>query len=337
MRLPWVYIGQRLVSVIPILLGVTFLVVAATDLIPGSPAEALSSRGAFSQEQIAEIEAELGWDKPLAVRYFSYLERVVLHGDLGRSFRDRSRDIRTDLLSKVPATAELTLSAMLIAMVLGISIGIAAALKPASLIDYGSMMVALLGISFPVFWLGLMLQILIFPAVQRLPFSADIDPVTGFFVIDTLLYGEPGTFLSCLKHLALPATALSTIPMAIIARMTRASMLEAMSQDYVRTARAKGLSNHAIVLKHGLRNALIPIVTVAGLQLAALLGGAVLTETVFQWPGLGFYIFEAAITKDLPALQGAVLFIAVVFTLLNLCVDISYGVIDPRIRVGERT
>lgn len=326
------YIGRRLVSTVPILLGVIFLVVAATDLIPGSPADRLSTRGAMSPEQIKAIEARYGWDQPLPIRYVRYVGSVV-QGDLGESIHSR-KPVARELLEKVPATIELTFTAMFLALVIGVAIGVAAALWPFSWVDYSSMAAALIGISFPVFWLGLILQILIFASVQRIGLSYVVDEHTGFYLIDTLIWGESGSFIDALKHLALPASALATIPLAVIARMTRASMMEVLSQDYVRTAKAKGLSLGVVVVKHALRNALIPIVTVSGLQFAGLLGGAVLTESVFQWPGLGSYIYQAAFNEDLPALQGSVLFVAVVFTLLNLLVDISYGIIDPRIRVG---
>lgn len=331
MAIPWVYIGRRLLAAIPILLGVIFLIVAATDLIPGSPADRLSSRGAMDAEQIKAIEKANGWDLPLYQRYFQYLGNLA-RGDLGKSILTDA-EVSDELRNKVPATVELTLVAMLIALVMGMSIGVVAALKPFSIFDYGSMFVALCGISFPVFWLGIVLQLLIFPSADRISVQYLIEGPTGFFLIDTLFVEDEGAFLSACKYIILPATALSTIPMAVIARMTRASMMEVLTKDFIRTAKAKGLSQWTVVVKHGLRNALIPVVTIAGLQFASLLGGAVLTESVFQWPGLGHYIYQAALNEDLPALQGAVLFVAVVFTLLNLAVDISYGLIDPRIRV----
>jgi peptide/nickel transport system permease protein len=331
-RLPVVYILQRLLATIPILLGVVFLVVAATDLIPGSPADRLSSKGGLSSEQIKAIERENGWDLPLHIRYFTYLKNVIVDGDLGESIK-RGTPVTQDLTQCIPATMELTVTAMILALILGVSMGVIAALKPFSIVDYGTMFVALCGISFPVFWLGIILQILIFPSSARVGALFDVDVVTGFYLIDTLFWGAQGSFISAVKHLVLPASALATIPLAVIARMTRASMMEVLTKDYVRTAKAKGLPHTVVVIKHALRNALIPVVTITGLQFASLLGGAVLTETVFQWPGLGDYIYQAAFYEDLPALQGSVLFVAVVFTLLNLIVDISYGFIDPRIAV----
>ena len=335
-QIPYVYIGKRILATIPILLGVTFLVIGAAEFIPGSRAERLSSKGALSQEQIAAIEKKYGWDKPFHERYLIYLKKVTLDGDWGQSSKT-GQLVSDQLVKKIPATMELTIVAMILASFFGVIIGVVAALKPFSWIDYASMVGALTGISFPVFWLGIMLQLMIYPYSGRLPFelAATFEPVTNFYLIDTLFWGPEGSFIAALKHIALPAMALATIPLAVIARMTRASMMEVLTKDYVRTATAKGLARHIVIIKHALKNALIPIVTIAGLQLAALLGGAVLTESVFDWPGLGKYIVESAVAKDVVALQGAVLFVAVIFTLMNLLVDVSYGFIDPRIRVGK--
>jgi peptide/nickel transport system permease protein len=217
----------------------------------------------------------------------------------------------------------------------GLGLGIAAALKPRGAVDAATSIVALAGISLPVFWLGLLMQIAIAPLTQRDEPTDFLEPElqrTGLLVLDTFLAGHWEHFRNALCHLALPALALSTVPLATVARMTRASLIEALGQDYVRTAKAKGLSSRVIVFKHALRNALIPIVTASGLHLAALLGGAVLTESVFSWPGIGLYVFEAARDKDLPALQGGVVFVAVVYVAVNLLVDLSYGFIDPRVR-----
>jgi peptide/nickel transport system permease protein len=243
--------------------------------------------------------------------------------------------VTEELREKFPATIELALAATAIATALGLVLGVGAAVRPRGLIDGATSVVALTGISIPVFWLGLLLQIAIAPLTGRDEAADMLEPEqvrTGLLLIDTALAGNWEYFGHALQHLALPAIALSTVPLATIARMTRASMLEALSQDFVRTAKAKGLSASAVVLKHALRNALIPIVTASGLHLAALLGGAVLTESVFSWPGIGSYIYESATKKDLPALQGAVLVVAVVYVVLNLIVDVSYGLIDPRVR-----
>ncbi|MBI3724425.1 ABC transporter permease [bacterium] len=323
------FVLRRLRSTIPVLLGVAFCVVLATKLIPGTPGSMKGEK--LSQKEIAELDRKYGWDRPFLEQYVSYCARVA-RGDLGECWL-HERPVATELRERFPATAELTLAAMAIAMLAGTCLGVLAAVKPRGIVDYATMTIALVGVSMPVFWLGILLQIASpEPLVERVDFRLSVEGPTGFFLVDSALSRDPALFWDVVKHLALPAVALATIPLATIARLTRASLMEALEQDYVRTARAKGLRESVVVLKHGLRNALIPIVTATGLQLAALLGGAVLTETVFQWPGIGSYIFEAATSKDLPALQGAVLVVAVVFTLANLVVDLSYGVIDPRVR-----
>jgi peptide/nickel transport system permease protein len=324
------FVLRRLLASIPVLLGVTFLVVAATKLIPGSPGAMKGMK--HTKEEIAAIDSKYGYDRPLSVQYASYCERVLLHGDLGESWATE-RPVLTDLVEKFPATIELAFAAMLIATFLGVGLGVLAALKPRSALDYAIMTIALTGISLPIFWLGVLMQS-VSPTAERVDFNIDIDVTTRFYVIDAILMRDWGALRSVLGHLALPAIALATIPLATVVRLTRSSLLEALQQDYVRTARAKGLSDWTVVMKHAMRNALIPIVTAFGLQLAALLGGAVLTETVFSWPGVGSYIVDAATNKDLPALQGAVLVVSVFYTLANLVVDLSYGLIDPRVRVS---
>jgi ABC-type dipeptide/oligopeptide/nickel transport system permease component len=323
------FILRRLLGTLPVLLGVTFLVVAATKLIPGSPG---SMRGQkLGKEAIAAIDAKYGYDRSLVVQYGRYVGRVA-HGDLGDCWI-HERPVWEELKERFPATIELACCAMVIATVLGIALGVIAATKPRGFIDWTIMLFALVGLSMPIFWLGVLLQ-LQFPINQRLDFdNTTFVEWTGFYVIDALHAGDVGLLGEVLRHLLLPSLALATIPLATTARLTRSSLLETLQQDYIRTARAKGLPPHRVVLKHGLRNALIPIVTAVGLQLAALLGGAVLTETVFSWPGVGSYIVEAAINKDLPALQGAVLVVSLVYIVANVLVDVSYGLIDPRVRV----
>ncbi|GIW72017.1 MAG: peptide ABC transporter permease [Planctomycetota bacterium] len=329
-----VYALRRLCQAVPVLLGVSLVVVLAAHLVPGSPGESfVGEKG--TPEKIRELNEALGWYDPLPVQWVRYVWGA-LHGDLGRSFASR-RPVVDELGERIPATVELALAAALIAVPLGIGAGVAAALAhrfPWSLLDHGLSALALAGISFPVFWLGLLLQIYVYPAQQRLGPLSVLEPVTGLYVLDAALAGDAALLADAALHLALPAVALATIPLAIIARMTRASMREVLAQDYIRTARAKGLGRVRVALRHALRNALVPVVTVSGVQLAALLGGAVLTETVFQWPGLGTYIVRAAQKKDLPALQGAVLVVAVVFVLANLAVDLAYAWLDPRIRAG---
>lgn len=334
MRLSWIYIFKRLLATIPIILAVSFLVFGACALIPGTEADLVSARGVLSEEDIKAIEKELKLDQAFLIRYGSYLFQAVRYGDLGRSFKSDER-VAEALIQRTPATLELTAAAMAMALVVGMLIGMIAALKAFTFLDYGSMFLALAGLSIPVFWLAMMLQIQFEATTGRIGSAFFIDESTGLYLIDTLFSDQPGAFWSALRHLILPALALSTIPLAVIARMTRAAMLEVLAQDYVRTAWAKGLPGRVVVIKHALRNALIPVVTIAGLQFASLLGGAVLTESVFAWPGLGTYIYQAASNQDTQALQGGVIYLAVVFTVINLAVDVSYSLIDPRIRVGD--
>jgi peptide/nickel transport system permease protein len=324
------FILRRLLGTLPVLLGVTFLVVAATKLIPGSPGAMRGQK--LHAAEIAAIDEKYGYDRPLLVQYGTYVGRVA-HGDLGECWgHSPGRPVFDELLERFPATIELAVSAMAIASVFGIGLGVLAAVKPRSLVDWTIMVGALVGLSMPIFWLGEILQIP-FPINQRVEYGSDFTEWSGFYVIDAIRARSMKDLLDVLKHLLLPSVALATIPLATIARLTRSSLLETLQQDYIRTARAKGLAPRTVVLKHGLRNALIPIVTALGLQLAALLGGAVLTETVFSWPGVGSYIVEAAVNKDLPALQGAVLVVSLVYIAANLLVDLSYGFIDPRVRV----
>lgn len=331
------FIFRRVLQAIPILLGVSFLIVWSAHLIPGSPGESfVGEKG--SPQKIRELNESVGWYDALPVQWGRYVARVA-RGDLGVSFSSK-RAIGDELLERVPATMELALAAMGIALAIGLPAGVIAAVAarrgPWQAVDHVLTAAALVGISLPVFWLGLLLQIYVYPAQQRVAFATDLRPITNFYLVDALLARDGAAFVDVLRHLALPAIALGTIPLAVIARMTRSSMLAVLSQDFVRTARAKGLAPARVVVRHALRNALVPVVTVAGLQMAALLGGAVLTESVFQWPGLGTYIVRAAQKKDLPALQGAVLVVAAIFVGANLAVDLAYAWLDPRIRV-ERT
>ncbi|MEZ0231068.1 MAG: ABC transporter permease [Planctomycetota bacterium] len=323
------FILRRLAGTLPVLLGVTFLVVAATKLIPGSPG---SMRGQkLGKAEIEAIDKKYGYDRPFPVQYGRYVTRVAT-GDLGDCWI-HERPVWEELKERFPATIELACCAMVIATVLGVTLGVVAAVKPRGFVDWAIMLVALVGLSMPIFWLGVLLQ-LQFPINQRLDYdNINFPEWSGFYVVDAIAARDGAQLLEVLRHLALPSLALATIPLATTARLTRSSLLETLQQDYIRTARAKGLPPHRVVLKHGLRNALIPIVTALGLQLAALLGGAVLTETVFSWPGVGSYIVEAAVNKDLPALQGAVLVVSLVYIVANLLVDLSYGLIDPRVRL----
>jgi peptide/nickel transport system permease protein len=289
-----------------------------------------------TQENINRVREQLGLNKPLYQQYLTFLGNA-LRGDLGRSVL-RQEPVTQEIIRRFPATIELALSAMLVALIVGIPAGIISAVRRGSLFDMGGMLVALTGVSMPIFWLGLMLIFLfsvvlhILPTGGRMEASAQFTPITNLLLLDTLLRGNPQAFLQTLRHLILPALALGTIPMAIIARMTRSSMLEVLNQDYIRTAHAKGLKERVVVIRHALRNAWLPIITVIGLQTGRLLSGAILTETVFSWPGIGRWLVDAIYARDYPIVQGVTLFIALLFVLVNLSVDILYALVDPRIR-----
>jgi dipeptide transport system permease protein len=283
----------------------------------------------------ARLVTQMGLDQPLWVQYGRYLKQT-LGGDLGTSIVSRE-PVAKEFRALFPATVELALAALVLALGVGVSLGALAALKRGRLIDQGVMGIATLGYSMPIFWWGLVL-IMVFsvdlgltPVSGRIAIEYDIEPRTGFMLIDSLLSGEPGAFTSALRHLLLPAIVLGTVPMAVIARMTRSSLLEVLREDYMRTARAKGLAPSRVVLVHGLRNALIPVVTVLGLQVGSLLGGAVLTETIFSWPGIGKWLIDAIARRDYPVVQAAILVSALIFIVINLLVDLVYGVLNPRI------
>jgi peptide/nickel transport system permease protein len=279
----------------------------------------------------------MGLDRSYLVQYGIYLADI-LQGDLGQSLRNGA-PVATEIGVRLVATLELAVAAMLIASLVGIAAGVVSSVKPYSLMDYGSMVMALIGVSMPIFWLGLMLMYLlavmfpVMPMMGRIGMGSEPEVVTGLMLVDTLLAGELGDFLDALHHLILPAFTLATVPMAIVARITRSSMLEVLNQDYVRTARAKGMSEAVVILRHALRNAFLPIVTVLGLNLGLLLGGAVLTETIFSWPGLGRYVVDSLMARDYAAVQGCILVFAVLMAFINLIVDLAYAVLDPRIRV----
>jgi peptide/nickel transport system permease protein len=291
-----------------------------------------------SPARVAEKRHQLGMDRPLPAQYVAFLGNVAT-GDLGDSERT-DRAVTDDLRDYFPATVELTLAAMLIAIVVGMTLGTMAAVRRNGLFDGASMVLALVGVSVPIFWLALIaLKVLgqqagLFPVDGRLSAATHLVPMTGIFTLDSLLRGDLGTFADACGHLVLPACILATVPMAIITRMTRASVLETLNRDYVRTARAKGLGERAVVIRHALRNALVPIVTVIGLHFGLLLGGAVLTETVFGWPGLGKYTVDSVKNRDINSVQGALLLMATTFVVVNLLVDVLYSFLDPRIREG---
>ena len=329
------YAIKRFLTIVPVLIGVSLIVFSFTHLIPGDPAVAMLGERATPQ-RVAEVRTQLGLDKPLYTQYFIYVDKV-LHGDLGASIL-RGDPVLRDLIRRFPATVELALSAILIAIAVGVPMGIISAVWRNSFFDGFSRLVALTGVSMPIFWLGLMLawffgvMLRWLPTGFRLGTDVTLVAVTNFNILDSLLTNNMAALRSSLRHLILPAVALSTIPMAVIARMTRASLLEVLSQDYIRTAESKGLPQQSVILRHAMRNALLPVMTVTGLQVGRLLAGAILTETIFSWPGIGLWIYESIQARDYPIVQGATLFIATIFVMVNLLTDVLYAAVDPRIK-----
>jgi len=310
------YLARRLWMLVVVLLGVTVIVFGIIHAVPGDPAMVILGPLA-TKEDLAQLRSQLGLDDPLHIQYLQWLGRV-LRGDLGRSIAT-SALVFPEVVDKFKATFILASAALVISTSFGVIAGVTSAVRPRSLVDQATMVLALLGVSMPVFWLGIMLMLLFSLRLGLLP-------ATGMFS------ATGGGFRDLLAHLILPAFTLGAASMAIVARMTRSSMLEVLHQDYVRTARAKGLPGGTVVYRHALRNALIPIVTIVGVQLGYLLGGAVLTETVFTWPGIGTLMVKAIFARDFPMVQGAVLWVALIFALVNLVVDLAYGLLDPRIR-----
>ena len=331
------YLLRRLLEMVPVFFGVILVVFVISRLTPGDPARIILGERA-TPEAMAQLREALGLDEPLPRQFVGYHGRAV-RGDLGRSIQSNERVI-IDLATRFPATVELTVSAMLIASTVGVLTGVLAAVRQNSWFDGFSMFAALFGFSMPIFWLGIMLILLFawqlgwFPISGRLDFAIELQRVSNFYVIDALVTRNWAALTDALRHLVLPAVTLSTVPLAIIARMTRSSLLEVLRQDYVRTARAKGLAERRVVLAHALRNASIPVITVIGLNVGSLLGGAILTETIFAWPGVGRLVVDAIFARDYPVVQGTVLVIAIVFVLVNLLVDLAYAYLDPRIRYG---
>ena len=334
---------KKLAALIPTLIGVTVVAFALIRLIPGDPIEIMVGERRLDPAAHAALMHQLGLDQPLHVQYLRYVGGL-LQGDMGNSLVTRE-PVAAEFAALFPATIELAGAALLLALTVGLALGIAAALKRGSWFDQLVMGLATVGNSMPVFWWGLILIMFFSVGLQWTPVSGrvgiefDIQPVTGFMLIDSALASwrgqEPGAFTSALLHLALPATVLGTIPLAVIARMTRSAMLDVLREDYMRTARAKGLSPTRVVLHHGLRNALIPVLTVLGLQVGGLLGGAVLTETIFSWPGIGKWIIDAIARRDYPVVQAGILVSALIFIVVNLIVDVLYGVVNPRMRGRE--
>ena len=331
------YVVRRLLLLVPILLGLSILVFLWIRALPGGPAQALLGERATAQS-IKQIEHQYGLDKPIHIQYLRYLQRVS-RLDFGDSVTTR-RAVSFEIQQRFPATVELALSSMLFAVLLGIPLGFVAAKRYGGVVDNLSLVTSLLGISIPVFFLGILLKYVfsvklgLLPTVGRLNPLIEIDHPTKFYVLDSILAGNPAALWDVLKHLVLPAIALGSIPLAIIARITRAAVLDVQNEDYVRTARAKGLAPRVVDMRHVLRNAMLPIITIIGLLVGFLLAGAVLTETVFAWPGLGTWLVEAIKSRNYPVLQGGILFVAVIFVLVNLLVDISYAILNPRIRLS---
>lgn len=330
------YIIKRFLLLIIILIGVSFLVFISTRLIPGDPAKIMLGERA-TPAAIASLRNQLGLNKPWYTQYFIYISNIA-KGDFGRSIFTNN-PVLEDIAQKFPATIELAFASILIALPIGVITGILAAVYRNTWIDSLSMILAIFGVSMPIFWLGLLLMLIFsnwFPLSGRLDITSDLETITNFYMLDSILRAKPEVFWDALKHLILPAVTLATIPTSIIARMTRTSMLEVLNQDYIRTAYAKGVGKVKVVLYHALKNAAIPITTITGLQLGLLLSGAVITETVFAWNGLGYLVVDAVLKRDFPIVQGCVLVFACIFVLINLFVDVSYFFLDPRIRVHDK-
>jgi dipeptide transport system permease protein len=330
------FILTRVSLVIPTFLGITLLAFFLIRLVPGDPIETLAGERGIDPARHEQLRKEYGFDRPVLVQYGIYIARV-LQGDLGKSVITQEA-VLSEFLSLFPATIELALCAIIFALVIGLPAGIIAAVRRNSVFDHGVMGLSLAGYSMPIFWWGLIL-ILVFsvqlgltPVSGRIDVLYYIEPVTGFLLIDSLLSDDEGAFRSAVEHLVLPAIVLGTVPLAVIARMTRSAMLEVLGEDYIRTAKAKGLSRLRVVGLHALRNALIPVVTVIGLQVGVLFTGAILTETIFSWPGVGKWLIEAIFRRDYPVLQGGALLLGTVVMIVNLLVDLTYGLINPRIR-----
>ena len=331
------FLLKRLALTIPTFLALMFITFVMIRLVPGDPIEVRRGERGISPERLEQLRHEMGLDQPVWKQFLDYAW-AILHGDFGTSIVSKS-PILHEFSTLFPATLELTFCAMLFAIIFGVPAGVIAATRRGSLYDQGLMGLALTGYSMPIFWWGLILILVMSNTLGLTPVSGRVDlikfyyePVTGFMLIDSLLSGQKGALWDALRHLILPTIVLGTVPLAVIARMTRSAMLEVLEEDYVRTARAKGLAWSRVVGVHALRNALIPVVTVIGLQIGGLLAGAVLTETIFSWPGVGKWLIESIGRRDYPALQGGIMLISTVVILVNLIVDLLYGLINPRIR-----
>lgn len=342
------YALRRIFGIIPVVIGISLLVFLLLRLIPGNPAlEILGERA--TPEQVRSLTRQLGLDKPLFFNFtgqgnifdsqYFIMMRDLLTGNLGTSIMRRTA-VLDELRGRFPATLELTIVALVIATIVGVGVGVIAAMRRGTWVDALAMVVALIGVSIPIFWLGLMFQVFFGIKLGWLPISLRLDPElsrgfrgpTGLYILDGLLTGRLDITLNALRHLILPSLALATVPLAIIARMTRSAMLEVLNQDYIRTAWAKGLRERVVMSRHALRNAMLPVVTIIGLELGFLLGGAILTETIFSWPGIGTWILDGVLARDYPVVQGGVIFVALIFVIVNMLVDLSYAFLDPRIQ-----
>lgn len=330
------FFAIRLGLIIPTFIGITLLTFAMIRLIPGDPIELLAGEHGVSEQRHAELKAKYGFDKPLLTQYGNYIYHL-LQGDFGKSITTK-QPVLDEFFTLFPATVELSVCAMIVAVLIGLPAGMIAGVRRGSIADHTIMGAALTGFSMPIFWWALLLIILFSGNLGWTPVSGRIsllyffEPVTGFMLIDSLLSAQPGAFKSTVRHLILPTIVLSTIPLAVIARQTRSAMLEVLTQDYVRTAKAKGLSPFRVISIHVLRNALIPVVTVIGLQVGVLFSGTVLTESIFSWPGIGKWLIDSISRRDYPSVQGGILLIATTVIMVNLLVDLVYGLINPRIR-----
>src|SRR5437773_885824 len=334
------FLLRRLALTVPTFLALMFVTFMMIRLVPGDPIEVRRGERGISPERLAELRHEMGLDQPVWKQFLDYVWGL-LHGDFGVSIITKN-PILHEFFHLFPATVELSVCALLFATLVGIPAGVIAASRRGGLYDQTLMGIALTGYSMPIFWWGLILILIMSNTLGLTPVSGRVDlvkyyypQVTGLMLIDSLISGQKGAFLDALRHLILPTIVLGTVPLAIIARMTRSSMLEVLEEDYVRTARAKGLPPYRVIGIHALRNALIPVVTVIGLSVGSLLAGAVLTETIFSWPGVGKWLIESIGRRDYPALQGGVMLVSTLIILVNLGVDLLYGVINPRIRHGQ--
>ncbi len=332
------FIARRLLLIVPTFIGITIVAFAFVRVLPGDPVLLIAGERGVTPERYQQLLTQFGYDRPIWEQYFSYLAGIF-QGDFGTSITTK-RPVINDFMNLFPATLELSVCAILFAVLIGIPAGIIAAVRRGSAIDQLTMGTALVGYSMPIFWLGLLLIIFFSGFLGWTPVSGRIGlvyffpPVTGFMTIDALLSGQRGAFASAVHHLILPTITLGTIPLAVIARQTRSAMLEVLGEDYVRTARAKGLAPRRVIGLHALRNALIPVVTTIGLQVGVMMAGAILTETIFSWPGLGKWMIDAISRRDYPVVQAGLLLIALIIMTVNLIVDVLYGLINPRIRHG---